>query len=422
MMQENAGSAVLYKAAEPFETSLADVAVEGITAPRPELIYENWDPWKVQARNIPYLRAALGVTLWDDAWSENHKREWMALSWEFKARRGTERAYRMALEQFGYGLTQVVAPPQGFYVSPDMTPEERNEWIRLMPEIRLLRAVYIGHATPGEIYLDDQGYIDESFVTFDEAEALRGRRAIMRQNGIDTPLRVVTHTTEVEARTAIEFERLHVPGNSGLFGLYIDVGFLDDGFTDVDIVEPFIITVSFDRSFNAETDRLGLTTITSGMQPITPRWETNSEIRPYDGECYADRGFLDYDFLGEDLGAEMLAERIYLHDPNVAVRMTEADSYLDQDRLGIDPATAELLIDVHLKDEPGVLRIDEGYLDDKFAMDEDLTHLARAREAVIAAKAHRDRILVSFETFRPIQLGDTLTEASILDQWVPNSL
>src|SRR5689334_127634 len=109
-MTEYFGQDVLYRSATGLEKAWADVDARRLLDIQAELIRDNWGPFKVQARNIPFLAYAMGVTLWDDDWDELSKRRWIALQWEFKARRGTERGFRMALEQFGFKLLQVVTP------------------------------------------------------------------------------------------------------------------------------------------------------------------------------------------------------------------------------------------------------------------------------------------------------------------------
>jgi hypothetical protein len=87
----------------------------------------------------------MGVNLWEDGWREHTQREWTARQWEFQSLRGTPAGIAMALDFIGrdftpgrpgYRLVEYVAPPQGFYASPKITP--RNErLIRQMPELRV---------------------------------------------------------------------------------------------------------------------------------------------------------------------------------------------------------------------------------------------------------------------------------------------
>jgi hypothetical protein len=112
---------------------------------------------------------------------------------------------------------------------------------------------------------------------------------------------------------------------------------------------------------------------------------------------------------------------VYLHDPEVAVPMTEGISFVGDARMGIEAHTAELLIDLHMKDELPSFYV-EGYIGEVFAIGEDRTYSDRAFRAIQAAKSFHDRILVSFEVIRPLTVSDTVTSTTKVGDWVRNSL
>jgi phage tail P2-like protein len=119
-MEEFFGTQVLYQNAEGGERAMADVDIQRLLSIRAELIIENWNPQLVQTKNIPFLAFSLGVTLWEpDYWTEAIQRQWLADQWEFKARRGTKRGEKMALEINGFDLVQEVTPPQGYFLNDD---------------------------------------------------------------------------------------------------------------------------------------------------------------------------------------------------------------------------------------------------------------------------------------------------------------
>ena len=182
-MIPNPGSEILYNAATGLERALADVEAEAMLSVRAELITENWDPWKVQEKNIPFLAWGLGVTLWDEEWSVGTKRQWLADQWLWKARVGTVWAIRRALANWNYTLVDVVRPPQGYFASPDFTAEQMRAWLSLMPKLR----IRLARSDIGEGGLDqwiaDESFIDENFAAEDDGWDLYGRRATLRYPG-----------------------------------------------------------------------------------------------------------------------------------------------------------------------------------------------------------------------------------------------
>src|SRR5262245_18719035 len=155
-------------------------------------------PIKSRSTNLPYLAWAMGVNLWEDGWREHTQREWTARQWEFHALRGTPAGVRMALDFIGrdfvpgpidYRLVEYIASPQGFYAAPKMTAEQWNTWIRLMPELRIKLAEGTGLAT-GDEWIAGDGLAGMMGVPLDDGPALYGRRAVMRQRGVETPLQL----------------------------------------------------------------------------------------------------------------------------------------------------------------------------------------------------------------------------------------
>jgi hypothetical protein len=183
------GDLILADSEEPLIRAMSDIEAEGMLAVRAELILENWDPALTQLRNLPYLRWALDVSLWDETWTEASQRAWVAQSWEFKARRGTERGLRMALTQFGYDLVGLVTPPQGFYLTADVDPNEHPSNVFHGSYLGVDRIGFYAYSAFALINLHlpkqygffvGHGIVEVSFINEDDlSHANRARRAVI---------------------------------------------------------------------------------------------------------------------------------------------------------------------------------------------------------------------------------------------------
>jgi phage tail P2-like protein len=161
---DNPGSQVLFPSATGLEKAMADVDAERLIRIYAEAIIDVWDPYKIAARNLPYLAWAMGVNLWEDDWRELTKRTWTARQWEFKSKRGTAAGLRMAVDYigrdvspFGYQVTKLTTPPQRVYSGPSLTREEREAWLADMPQLRVWRIQERGVAGFWKVFYGGRG-------------------------------------------------------------------------------------------------------------------------------------------------------------------------------------------------------------------------------------------------------------------------
>lgn len=432
----NPGSAVFYPAATGFERALIDVDAERLIRIQAEVIRAQWNPWQIAKSNIPFLAWATGVNIWEgDYWSESTQRDWIAKQWLFKSLRGTPEAMRMALAQSGYTITDLIRPPQGIYASPDLTKAEWDAWIREMPEIRIYFAHREGTRGVDEWFAEDDpwattgvdpaqtGFADQDFVALDDGWALYGREAILRQRGVDTPLNVVQYTPGTVGEVAVDYERVSTFGTSTL-GVFADEDFVDDDrFVDFEEVEAKLITLRLDRTYSHDASNVSLTTVVPGQEPLTPRYERSSDIGDAGPWMYADDEFATDNFVDRvDGGERMLADRIYLLDPDVVEPMMRGISFADLSRVGIPPFTAEVQVDLHTFDYDNVAFADDVIADDSFVGEEDDSHRERAMRAIVGSMALRDTVLVSFAPKRPLEAGDFIPANAEYDDWIAESL
>lgn len=145
------GSKLIYRQAEGLEKAMADVDSERITLINAELIKDIWDPWACPARLLPYLAWAMGVEYWNDKWSEVTKRSWIAYQLTFKSIRGTQEALERVVDyagrdvsRWGHQVKKVTTRPQKVFSGPSLTREEREEWLKKLPQVRVWRVNEVG--------------------------------------------------------------------------------------------------------------------------------------------------------------------------------------------------------------------------------------------------------------------------------------
>ena len=417
---DHPGASLLYRSATGLERAMADTDALRLIDIYAEAVIDVWDPYAISLTNLPYLAWAMGVNLWEDGWREHTQREWTARQWEFQSLRGTPAGIAMALDFIGrdftpgrpgYRLVEYVAPPQGFYASPKITTEEWNAWIRQMPELRVTLAEGTGIASLDEWIVDD-GFAGVMVVARDDGPALYGRRAFLRQHGVDTPLQLSRFVVTTAAREAIDIERICIPGLAGVAFVAGEDMLGEDRFVDADEVAPQLITYRVDSHYDRTDAALELNVVTPGLEPINVNYERISDIGNGGPFIFVNDFANDY-FVGDGReAANMLADRIYLNDPNVAAPMLRGISFVGVDRVNMPKFNAELLIDLRASDPLPTIICEESFVADSFVGHDTFEDMDRAMRAVVASKAFRDRVLASFETVKPIAFRDNVTEQS----------
>src|SRR5262245_8519394 len=136
-IDELAGEKVLFAQATGMEKALADVDAYRLTRMYAEIIIDQWDPYRISARNLPYLAWATGVNLWETWWSEEFKRYWVAIQWTAKYERGSRKGLDRFITAVGGHMKRCVTPPAKTFPTHSLTPEERIAYLMRFPQLRL---------------------------------------------------------------------------------------------------------------------------------------------------------------------------------------------------------------------------------------------------------------------------------------------
>ena len=471
------GEKILYRSASGLEKAMADVDGERLIGTYAEIIKDQWDPYRISYNNLPYLGYAQGVLLWEEGWSESTQREWVAHQFEYKSLRGTQAGIEMALNYSGrdftggYFIKQALRPPQCFFASPSMSKEAYDFWIHLLPEVRITFEQGVGWDGMDVMFVQDGGVND--FVGLDDGEALYGRKAYLRFRGVDKPLQIYTFTKTIDGVASVDYEQIAMPGNAGL--AYMTEDFVnDEQFVCAEAIVPQLVTIRIDGSYSHEQSQLHLDTVLPGLEPIDVRYERDSDIgwansfffvgdwsdtrnivnpsdlphpehpivippppEPTHPIAYPPSGLptqpppiptqpipiVYYADAGYD-AARMLADRVFLYDPDIVGTITGGISFVGVDYVSWPAYTADLMIDLQADDDWWSWFADEGITtdDNYFASQVDMSDFDRACRAVITSQALRDRVRTAYDPTRLIELRERAYNETTVDQQVINLL
>lgn len=388
--------------ASPAERTVAALAGRVTAIPTP--IEAMHQPDESPKRFLPWLAWEWSIDIWNDAWSEEKKRRVIASSFDLHRFKGTPKGIRDHVDLTGAKVVQFVRPPQGAYAGRDLSKDEMDAWLRSMPQIRVYLARETGEAGAGAF--EGDAFVDDGFAIIDEGRALLGRAARLWDRGVERPIVLYEITTAREERLGLRIERAMIPGEAGPATSFADVSFSDDAFCDASIKEPQFVTYRQDVAYQHVASQLAMQSILPGLSPVDVRSERISETGTGDELTSHDDAFVEHAFAGTDDAAWMLYDRIVLHDPARAAPVVDGWSFYDDARLGLPDFTAMAAIDLQLMAEPLASFCDAGFVDEEFAVEEDHTRLEFVREAVVASKALRDRVLITHKMRRPLTLRD----------------
>lgn len=132
-----AGSELLYRAAAGLEKAEGDVDGQRMTAVYAELVRDQWNPYAISARNLPFLAWAMGVNLWENDWDDTFRRWWVANQWTLKEQRGSLLGTVNFVRAVGGRVVSAIVPPAKFFPGKKTTDAEKAAYVARFPQLRL---------------------------------------------------------------------------------------------------------------------------------------------------------------------------------------------------------------------------------------------------------------------------------------------
>jgi phage tail P2-like protein len=410
----------------PFERAIETTSGERWVALDDDIIRRSRNPWDCPEHLLSFLAFERSVDIWNEDWLAEKKRSVIDSAPQDHHFKTTEEGHRRYIEIADGELVETLTPPGGFFAAPDLSKEQWDGWISLMPRLRIT----LGHSQ-GEWLAPAGCFADVCAVDVDapginDGPALYGRRALLRRtaDAEDEPLRVVTVTSARTLRNATEFERVVIPGSCS-FGLAADDGAAGNDFADAAETQPQVFSYRVDSTYVREQSELSLTSVPIGYDPLDVRFYRESDIGNGRGQFFASMDAAHTGFAGANDGSALLADVLYLHEPSVAAPIVDAMSFANVTRVSFPRKRGEMLIRAEgYLPELSSFVVETSYVGEDAALAEDLSHVEFVMDAVTASKRFTDQIRVSFETTRPITLGQgrRLDQPRALNARTPNHL
>lgn len=408
-----------------FEKTLEQVYGTALDSIEPEVIKDFWDPDRCPEVALSVLAHALSVDLWNESWSELKKRSVLRRWPLLEFAKGTLPGYIDFIGIAGGTVNEYVLPPGGIFAAPDLTKDEWDTWVDQHPRVIVKLATRTGEwIAPLDNYADET-FADVDFVGLDDGYILRARRAVLREyaGAPDQDIQLVRLETETTVRESVLTERVIIPAEDPV-SIFADDGFADYGFVNAVDTAQLSFSYQLSRSYIHRDSRLWLDTVPVGYEPRDTKYYRVSDIGDAGDDVFADDRGSDDGFATPDLAAELLGDVLYLHNPEIAAPMVDGNSFADHSRVDTRRFHAEFRIELDTTASPDEAYVDETYADEAFAMPEDQTAREASFRAIGAARAKRDKILVTFQNQRLRTLGDgfPISKGAPIGGFVQNTL
>lgn len=357
-----------------------------------------WNPHDCPEEMLPYLAWALSVDIWDPSWNLLKKRSVVASAFCDHRIKGTRAGLERYLGYVDATLIQCLTPPQGIYLAPALDKDEQDAWLALMPQLRIYQRSKPGSDANGVltfIGLDPIGS-NGNGIGLDAAETLYGKFPVLYDRGTVTPLKVAEIVRSTQTRASQSTQRASLTGQGGHSHLGLDV--VGDLFIGDSGLDPQLFTYTIDATYDHASSELSLNSVPVGLEPIDVRSTRESEQGLAGPNAHVGDG-IGTVYLTQDLGAFLIYDLIRLHDPARPVPSVDAYSFVGVSRFSMPAYHAEALIEAP-DTAPSPIAFTGDFIGECFVFAEDRTRIEAVLDAACAAKALRDKLLVTFETTR----------------------
>lgn len=378
----------------------------------PVPIADLWRPGSCPEALLPYLAWALSVDVWQQDWPVEKKRDVVRSSFEMHRLKGTLEGIRRYAALADGEVVRAIVPPARSFLSAGLSLSERLDFMRRLPEIRILQGAQRSDAMhrsfcgsfDGEDISSfdcDAGGAIPAFYQENEAALFFGRRARLIDSLLDIDIPLVIEQI-VDPETGLPLpgqERYLIPG-SGWGASFFDGGPVEQDYFGEPSTAARVISVSILTASMTGLD--GLKAATEGLAPIAIIPERVAvEGLALDG-VYCNSIMDGWHFVS-DLADQYLYDSIRLHDRDRDIIGGAATSFMNDDRFGIAPHTAELLVSI--RDKRPVDAVDDFV--GGFFVETPPTAMHRVLDAIEVATAAHETVLVDTEVDRvPVIGGD----------------
>lgn len=442
---EDAGEQVLYRQAAGLEKSLATVDAYRLTQTYAELIRDQWDPYRISSANLPYLAWAMGVNLWEDTWSEDFKRWWVANQWTMKYERGSAKGLNDFVDTVNASpgmhakIVNLVVPPACFYPGKALTDTERAAYVARFPQLRLYpyaprpQLPYLGYLGGFSLTRSGQkifvkngrflGPLRKYYPTNYNAggDYLRSATLYEPRTGVEIQLTVRTvvaapqpgqkEITYDEISLSSIAGNLFYPGKNNkkyLLSKHPIAQKLKHAVVlgRLPYTPSRLVRIPRDGTLDRTQFQALFTTVGTGLDPINVRPEHVYQQHPTRQlEWYCGMP-LRRTYLTKSNAWMFLYERWYLFDPTRLPDDRKASTYMGRARFGIHKYTAEADIQAWFTWPKFYARANGYYGKGRFFPPKNTKLIDQIRRAVTASMAVRDTVQIDTNIKRTIQIRD----------------
>jgi phage tail P2-like protein len=382
------------------------------------------DPHTCPPHLLNFLAFERSVDIWDDKWDELKKRAVIASAPADHRLKGTLAGTRRYLEIAGAEIKQVVTRPQGFVLARRSTKEEMDAWVARHPKLKISLARYQGRAPRRAGIYIGRSAIGHTGLKVNAGPALARRVATLEHKGVSQDLRLSGVTAEIEERAGVRFERVVIPGRLPR-GLVMNrrgaIGRSPIGETGK---RAKVFTYALDQAYDHRSSVLWLDTLSVGFVPRDTRYRRESSNGSI-GRRLASGRAIGRTAITRDRSKRLLADVLYLYDPDAAPLRRRGRSFIGRSRLGMPAHRADLLVDrkSRLRRNSGSV-VGQGEVGRFLMRHHDASRSKFLLAAIASSKRLSDQVLVSFRTRRQRTLGDGIPlDGSVrLGGTIPNSI
>lgn len=394
-------------AAGLYEKALEAAYAPHLDAIRPEIIKDYWDPNRCPAEHLSSLAHALSVDLWNEKWSELKKRSvlrrWVTL--EFS--KGTFAGYRDFIEIAGGKLREMVIPPGRTFATRALTKDEWDAWVDQHPRVIVKLARRQGRLRPPLGTFSGVAFAGFSCVKPEEGGVLLARRAVFRasKTSPDQDIQVMRIDTTETVRQGQVTERLIIPAKKPR-AIFAKKNFAGYSLVSAINIGKRCYSYTLSRDYVHRASEVRLTTLPVGFQPRDIRYYRISDEGKGRGRTIARATFAGRSIVFPDRADELMGDVLYLNNPDITVPRVRALSFAGYSRVNVRPFQAEFRISLDTKANPRRGFAGRCFAKRSFTQPDDPSGRKAVIDAIRAARASRDRVLVTFQNYRRRTLGD----------------